>query len=43
MSYQDIILIIDSPTEKDKELIQKAYNFALKAHEGQLRLSLIHI
>ncbi|MEI8123864.1 MAG: HD domain-containing protein [bacterium] len=39
MSYQDIILLIDSPTEKDKELIQKAYNFALKAHEGQLRKS----
>jgi GTP pyrophosphokinase len=38
-SVKEIIDLIDSPTEKDKELIQKAYNFALKAHEGQLRKS----
>ncbi len=39
MTSEDIILLIDSPTQKDIEFIQKAYDFALKAHEGQLRKS----
>ncbi len=38
-SVKEIIDLMDSPTEKDKELIQKAYDFAFKAHEGQLRKS----
>lgn len=36
---EDIISILHKPSEKDKELIQKAYDFAMKAHEGQLRKS----
>ncbi|MCX6754690.1 MAG: RelA/SpoT family protein [Candidatus Nomurabacteria bacterium] len=32
-----ILSFIPNITEKDKALIEKAYNFAKKAHEGQLR------
>lgn len=39
MASEEIISLLDSPTEKDKEFIKKAYDFALKAHEGQLRKS----
>jgi (p)ppGpp synthase/HD superfamily hydrolase len=39
MASEEIISLLDSPTQKDKELIQKAYDFALKAHEEQLRKS----
>src|ERR1035437_8469621 len=39
MSSNEIISLLDSPTQKDKDFIQKAYDFALKAHEGQLRKS----
>jgi len=39
MSSEEIITLLDSPTQKDKEFIKKAYDFALKAHEGQLRNS----
>jgi GTP pyrophosphokinase len=38
---KDIYTLMDEhpPTEKEKELINKAYEFAKKAHEGQLRQS----
>ncbi len=36
---EDILTIIPKITEKEKELIRRAYEFALKAHEGQLRKS----
>jgi len=39
MSYQEIISLMQSPTENDKILIEKAFNFALTAHEGQKRKS----
>ena len=39
MSSEEIISLLDSPTTKDKVAIQKAYDFALKAHEEQLRKS----
>jgi GTP diphosphokinase / guanosine-3',5'-bis(diphosphate) 3'-diphosphatase len=39
MHHEDIISLLDSPTQADKDLIQKAYEFSLKAHEGQLRKS----
>ncbi|MFH1455097.1 MAG: HD domain-containing protein [bacterium] len=39
MASEEIISLLDSPTQQDKEFIQKAYDFALKAHEGQLRKS----
>jgi GTP pyrophosphokinase len=39
MASEEIIKLLDSPTEKDKEFIQKAYDFAEKVHEGQLRKS----
>ncbi len=41
MSVNTIYSMMDDhpPTEKEKELIEKAYNFAKKAHEGQLRAS----
>ena len=39
MSPEKIISLLDSPTQEDKDLIEKAYNFALEAHEGQLRKS----
>lgn len=38
-SPKEVISLLLSPTENDKTLIEKAYNFALKAHEGQLRKS----
>jgi len=31
--------LLDNPSEKDVVLVQKAYDFAKKAHEGELRLS----
>lgn len=39
MSIKEIINLMDSPSEQEKELIQKAYTFAEKAHEGQKRFS----
>src|SRR3989344_5786579 len=39
MSSNEIISLMDSPALTDKEFILKAYDFALKAHEGQLRKS----
>ena len=39
MSPEEIISLLDSPTDKDKELIKKAYNFSEKAHAGQTRKS----
>jgi len=39
MASEEIISLLDSPTQKDKEFIKKAYDFALKAHEGQKRMS----
>lgn len=39
MASEEIIALLDSPKEEDKKLIERAYNFALKAHEGQLRKS----
>ena len=38
-SPKEVIGLLLSPTENDKALIEKAYNFALKAHDGQLRKS----
>jgi len=35
----DIIDVLPSPPKKDVDLIEHAYNFALKAHEGQFRKS----
>lgn len=35
----EILKLIQSPNEKDIELIKKAYDFAQKAHEGQKRNS----
>ncbi len=39
MSPEEIISFLDSPTEEDKKKIKKAYEFALKAHEKQMRKS----
>ena len=39
MNPEEIISLLSFGTEEDKKLIEKAYNFALKAHEGQLRKS----
>jgi GTP pyrophosphokinase len=39
MTSEEIISLLDSPSQKDKEFIQKAYDFALKVHEGQVRKS----
>jgi len=39
MTSEEIISFLDSPSQKDKEFIQKAYDFAFKAHEGQFRKS----
>lgn len=39
MNPEEIIKLLDSPTEKDKELVRHAYDFSMKAHEGQLRKS----
>jgi len=36
---KEIIGLLPNITESDKELINKAYNFSLKAHEGQTRFS----
>lgn len=36
---EDIYSLMDSPTAEDKALIKKAYDFAMHAHEGQLRKS----
>lgn len=39
MASEEIISLLNSPAEENKKLIQKAYDFALRAHEGQLRKS----
>jgi GTP pyrophosphokinase len=39
MSVEEILKLMDSPTEEDKELIRKAYNFAETAHQSQKRYS----
>lgn len=36
---KEIFSLLNDPTEEDKALIQKAYDFAKKAHEGALRKS----
>ncbi len=36
---KEIIELLNSPKEKEKALITKAYNFAEKAHEGQKRMT----
>ncbi|MEK7634966.1 MAG: RelA/SpoT family protein [Patescibacteria group bacterium] len=36
---KEIISLMQDPTKEDLELIQKAYDFALKAHQGHVRLS----
>jgi guanosine-3',5'-bis(diphosphate) 3'-pyrophosphohydrolase len=38
-SADEIIDILPSPPKKDTDLIIRAYNFALRAHEGQFRKS----
>lgn len=38
-NVEDIISKLPSPPKKDVDLIIKAYNFALKAHQGQVRKS----
>lgn len=38
-TLQDIIKVIKKPTNEGNALIEKAYAFALKAHEGQKRYS----
>lgn len=38
-TIDEIISLVEDIKEKDKILIEKAYNFAKKAHEGQLRKS----
>ena len=39
MNVDEILKLLELKNEEDKELIKKAYDFALKAHEGQKRLS----
>jgi len=39
MSSKEIINLMDAPSEQDRELINKAYDFAEKAHEGKKRFS----
>jgi GTP pyrophosphokinase len=39
MTSEEIISLLNSPAEEDKKLIQKAYDFALEAHDKQLRKS----
>jgi len=34
MASEEIIALLDSPTQKDKDFITKAYDFALKVHTG---------
>lgn len=38
-SAHDIIALMKTPTAKDRALVEKAYAFAEKAHEGQTRYS----
>jgi len=38
-SLKEILSLIDNIKDKDKDLIEKAYNFAKRVHEGQLRKS----
>lgn len=38
-NIENIFSLMHKPKKEDKALIQKAYDFALKAHEGQLRKS----
>ncbi len=39
MSVEDIFSLMDYPTAEDRTLIKKAYDFSMRAHEGQLRKS----
>jgi len=39
MSVEEIISFLNSPTQDDKDFIKKAYDFSIKAHEGQVRKS----
>ncbi len=39
MSCEEITSLLDSPSAKDKLIIQKAYDFALDVHKDQLRKS----
>ncbi len=36
---KDIISFMESPTEENKALVEKAFNFAVNAHSGQKRYS----
>jgi len=38
-SVKEIIDLMDSPSKEDIVLIEKAYNFAEKVHEGKKRYS----
>ncbi len=38
-TVEEILELMKSPTKDDRELVKKAYLFAQKAHEGQLRRS----
>lgn len=39
MTVQDIIVQLENPSKADQELIEAAYNFAARAHEGHMRYS----
>ncbi len=39
MNIEEIFKLLGSPKEEEKKLIKKAHDFALKAHQGQKRLS----
>ena len=39
VTAKEIIEAMGAPSQEDKALVEKAYNFALKAHEGQKRFS----
>jgi len=36
---KDLLSLLQNPTDKEKELVQKAYDFAYEAHKNQKRLS----
>jgi GTP pyrophosphokinase len=39
MHLEEIYKLLENPKEEDKQLLEKAYHFSEKAHEGQKRLS----
>jgi len=38
-SVEEIYSLMDSPTQEEKDFVNKAYEFSVNAHEGQLRKS----